>query len=180
MDTVISQPHPLTVRLQTLLPQPTPEEADVLRAQHPGALLKLVTGREGLCVVIHSPLPALAVSRYWANLVGPQHERALELLLRACLVFPEEVALREALKLRPGLVQSFGEQVLDLVGEPPGAEPVKRRCPRCGRVMERCPSGHGKTLHCTNHRPEALRFEMAEGGRLRPLGAAKRARGRKG
>ncbi len=41
---------------------------------------------------------------------------ALEMLLRDCLVYPEAAAFEALLEARPGLVETFGEQVLELAG----------------------------------------------------------------
>lgn len=166
----------LAARMRAMLPAPTPAQVEALKAAHPGLVLWcLSVPQGGIHLVVSRPVPPAALARYSQHLAGQHRGRALELLLRDCVLFPGAAALREAFWLKPGLVDSFGAELLGLADVPEADAPVQARCPTCKRRLVRCTRGPKGALRCDGH-PTPLRFTPMPGGRLKPLGVAKQER----
>lgn len=112
------------------LPAPDESQRTSLRAAHPREELLLLTGDGQHHVVVRTPLggtmpPKLHAHAELANFVC-QHA-----------VWPAKGVLRRAFRALPGLVESFGKALVDVLEEQ--TPPLPPKCPSCGDRMLLCP-----------------------------------------
>lgn len=111
----------LADKLKSLLPKPTAAEIATLKAKaretNPYAEPTLISTESGLHVVVTVPVPKRAYQdfrRRMSTNVG--RDQAIELLFRDVLLFPNPADVETALLLKPGLAETFGNEVAKLAG----------------------------------------------------------------
>jgi hypothetical protein len=95
----------------------TEEQIEALKAEHPGDELHLLANEEhGAEVVVKVPNDG-EWKRYRTTGTDPaQRPFALRSLLLACIVYPAPAEVSAMLARRPGLVETFGAELLEIAG----------------------------------------------------------------
>jgi hypothetical protein len=93
----------------------TPEQEAKLKEAHPGAELHRLSNEYAEVVV---KVPSFEVyQKFLDQLAEPSAKtHAPRLLLMACLVHPPEAEFRALIQTRPGVVQSFANDLVELAG----------------------------------------------------------------
>lgn len=97
-------------------------QIEKLKAAHPGCKLIELTAPSGEKIIVRSPSSA-----DWKKFRADQSDDRKKLyaadgLLRRCCVHPDAQGLDAMLELKPGLVETYGVELVELAGMAEGAE----------------------------------------------------------